>query len=201
MGDEKAKGSYKIICQDGLEYMRGLGSDSVDSIITDPPYIGFGFTHENYFTFMQSFANEMIRCSRSERIAISQPQPRLGQLSQMFGASTVIQIPDAFEDERGENAFFLLKNAYTERKVEPEGWSDFAKSSHPNPRNVNKMAVLVKLMSNPGDTILDPFCGSGAIGLAAVLLNRHYIGVELSAARAEDARTRFRTLGAVEMND
>lgn len=58
------------------------------------------------------------------------------------------------------------------------------------------MASLIKMMSNLGDTILDPFCGSGAIGLAAVLLGRNYVGVELNAARVEDARQRFLAVGS-----
>ena len=58
------------------------------------------------------------------------------------------------------------------------------------------MAVVVKMMTKPGDTVLDPFCGSAAIGLAAVLLGRDFIGVELGEERAEDAENRLQALGA-----
>ncbi len=37
---------------------------------------------------------------------------------------------------------------------------------------------FIKLFSKPGDIVLDPFFGIGTTGVAAKMLNRHYIGVE-----------------------
>lgn len=39
--------------------------------------------------------------------------------------------------------------------------------------------------------MLDPFCGSGSTGVAAVQLGLRFIGLELSAAYAEIARRRI----------
>lgn len=44
---------------------------------------------------------------------------------------------------------------------------------------------LIQSWSNPGDTILDPFYGSGTTGRAAALLGRHCIGIEISAEYAQ----------------
>lgn len=38
---------------------------------------------------------------------------------------------------------------------------------------------FVKLFSDPGDTVLDPFVGSGTTAIAAALLDRNSIGIEL----------------------
>jgi DNA modification methylase len=48
--------------------------------------------------------------------------------------------------------------------------------------------------SRPGDTVLDPFNGSGTTGAVAIRHQRHYIGVELNADYIELARKR---IGAV----
>ena len=37
---------------------------------------------------------------------------------------------------------------------------------------------VIKLFSNEGDTVLDPFVGSGTTALAALSLNRNYIGID-----------------------
>jgi len=45
--------------------------------------------------------------------------------------------------------------------------------------------------SGPGDTVLDPFLGSGTVGLVARRLNRKFFGVELSEEYASIARRRL----------
>lgn len=45
--------------------------------------------------------------------------------------------------------------------------------------------------SNEGDTVLDPFMGSGTTGKMAVQLNRNFIGIEISAEYLEIAKKRI----------
>ena len=40
------------------------------------------------------------------------------------------------------------------------------------------MEWLVKTYTNEGDTVLDPFMGSGTTGVACALHNRRFIGIE-----------------------
>ena len=40
------------------------------------------------------------------------------------------------------------------------------------------MAKLILASSNPGDTVFDPFLGSGTTSVAAKKLGRHYLGIE-----------------------
>jgi DNA modification methylase len=41
---------------------------------------------------------------------------------------------------------------------------------------------FIKLFTDPGDTVLDPFLGSGTTAVAAVQLSRNYVGIDLDPA-------------------
>lgn len=51
---------------------------------------------------------------------------------------------------------------------------------HPTEKPVNLMGELVSLFSNYGETVLDPFMGSGTTGVACVRLGRSFIGCEIN---------------------
>jgi site-specific DNA-methyltransferase (adenine-specific) len=55
---------------------------------------------------------------------------------------------------------------------------------------------IVKVASDPGDTVLDPFTGSGTTAVAACLNGRKFIGFEKSKKFAEMARLRVRAAAA-----
>ena len=51
---------------------------------------------------------------------------------------------------------------------------------------------LIRLLTYQGDTVLDPFMGSGTTGRAAAQLNRRFVGIEKDAA-AYDLASKFLT--------
>jgi site-specific DNA-methyltransferase (adenine-specific) len=53
------------------------------------------------------------------------------------------------------------------------------------------MKYLIKLVTPQGGTVLDPFCGSGSTGMAAVELGYDFIGCELDPAYKKIAETRI----------
>ncbi len=50
---------------------------------------------------------------------------------------------------------------------------------HPCVKNIKLLNWLINLLTVPGDTILDPFAGSGSIGVAAIQGGRSFVGVEM----------------------
>ena len=56
----------------------------------------------------------------------------------------------------------------------------------------------IKAGSKPGDIILDPFFGSGTIGVVAIKLNRKYVGIELSSDYVDIACKRIKEMNANE---
>lgn len=62
---------------------------------------------------------------------------------------------------------------------------------HPTEKPLSLMLELIELFTNPGDTILDPFMGSGTTGVAAVRLGRKFIGIEQDARFFDISRERI----------
>ncbi len=54
-------------------------------------------------------------------------------------------------------------------------------NNHPTVKPVALMRYLIKLVTPDNSTVLDPFCGSGSTGIAAVELGHSFIGCELDA--------------------
>jgi site-specific DNA-methyltransferase (adenine-specific) len=49
---------------------------------------------------------------------------------------------------------------------------------HPTQKPVELMRQIIRDFTKEGETILDPFMGSGSTGVAALLENRRFIGIE-----------------------
>jgi site-specific DNA-methyltransferase (adenine-specific) len=60
------------------------------------------------------------------------------------------------------------------------GRTSGAKNFHPTVKPTQLMRYLVKLVTPPGGTVLDPFTGSGSTGKAAILEGFTFIGCELT---------------------
>ena len=62
---------------------------------------------------------------------------------------------------------------------------------HPTVKPTDLMRYLVRLVTPPSGTVLDPFMGSGSTGKAAILEGFDFIGIEQSAEYLEIAKARI----------
>lgn len=103
---------------------------------------------------------------------------------------------------RDKGAVFV-GNAQEKKKV-----SEFplvVDDTHPTVKPLDLIRKYVRICSRQGQTILDPFMGSGTAGVAAVALGRKFVGIEISPTyfdvacrRIEDAHRQPDMLLAVE---
>lgn len=73
-------------------------------------------------------------------------------------------------------------------------WSDVSgqlRSGHPAPYPAEIPRRLIKMFSFVGDTVVDPFCGTGSTVLAAVELGRNSIAVEIDPDYVAMAKDRL----------
>ena len=64
-------------------------------------------------------------------------------------------------------------------------------NGHPTVKPTELMRYLVRLVTQPGGTVLDPFTGSGSTGKAAVLEGFEFIGIEREAEYVAIAEARI----------
>lgn len=62
---------------------------------------------------------------------------------------------------------------------------------HPTQKPEALMADFIRLFTDEGETILDPFMGSGSTGIAALKMGRKFIGCEVDAGFFAGAEQRF----------
>ena len=73
----------------------------------------------------------------------------------------------------------------TNSGVEPQA------NHHPTVKPIKLMEYLIKLITPPGGTVLDPFMGSGSTGVAAKRLGFNFIGIEMNEEYLKIAEKRI----------
>jgi len=65
---------------------------------------------------------------------------------------------------------------------------------HPTQKPIELLERLVLACTKEGDLVLDPFCGSGTTGVASVMHNRKFVGIEKESAYTKLAISRIKNL-------
>jgi site-specific DNA-methyltransferase (adenine-specific) len=131
-----------------------------------------------------------------ERVAYANIGEVAGTESQNYGdsggASRFFYVAKASKRDRNEGLEELLETTASEMvDREPDsagmnspragaGRTSGAKNFHPTVKPTALMQYLIKLVTPPGGTVLDPFTGSGSTGKAAILEGFDFIGIELT---------------------
>jgi len=99
-----------------------------------------------------------------------------------FPSNVIGEIPDY------QKYFYCPKVSRKERHV---GFDTEKGNNHPTVKPIELMKYLIKLVTPPGGTVLDPFNGSGSTGCAAVELGFNYVGIDLDPKYVEISQKRI----------
>jgi DNA modification methylase len=69
-----------------------------------------------------------------------------------------------------------------------------SKTDHPTPKSVELAMHFIKLHTQEGDTVLDPFMGGGSTGVSCRKLGRKFIGIELDPHWYEYSKKRLESM-------
>lgn len=112
--------------------------------------------------------------------------------------SCPVQILDAgVRDKRARPSRFFFRGRVTRRERDagcghlPARGRGSVHNPHPTVKPLDLVRWLVRLACPAGGLILDPFCGSGTTGAAAVLEGREFVGIEQDHGYVEIAEARI----------
>ncbi len=222
----------KIICGDCLKIMKDIPDNSIDLIITDPPYqyisekpnrggfmankkhldninSSFGmsfdprsflieaqrilkkfnlyvFTNKTLLLDYLSFARE--NNYSYDLIIWFKPNPvPINKGHYLIDKEYAVYI---YEKERYFNSNLGYENYFTifQQCIGGDNKKEF---NHPTIKPLQLISRFVKISSDIGHIVLDPFLGSGTTAIACKMLNRHYIGIEINQEYVEMAKNRL----------
>ncbi len=64
---------------------------------------------------------------------------------------------------------------------------------YPTQKPIELLERIIRISTNKGDLVLDPFCGSGTTLVSAKLLERRFIGMDINPEAIELCRKRLET--------
>jgi site-specific DNA-methyltransferase (adenine-specific) len=198
--------TWQVIHGDCLEVLRTLPAGSVDAVVTDPPY-GIDLTP----------GDGKLNATQHRKVHGDtepfDPAPILA-----LNVPTVLWGANNFADRLPRDGAWLAWDkvtqngmnlriaeyefAWTNATARHQGfrhmWSGAYRASergtsfHPCQKPVSLLAWCLGIVgAESGWTVIDPYCGSGSLGVACVMREINYIGIEIDAGYCEIARRRI----------
>jgi adenine-specific DNA-methyltransferase len=203
-----------VTCGDCIDVMAHMPARSVDFVLTDPPYLvryrdrsGRRVINDDNDAWLRPAFREIRRLLKPEAFAVS-----------FYGWHKIDAFMDAWKsagfqpvghivfrkkyasssrylEYRHEQAYLLAKGRPPVPVCPPPDvidWTYTENRLHPTQKPLTVLRPLIDAFSRPGDTVLDPFCGSGSTLVAARERGRHAIGIELDPVHHRTAARRLR---------
>jgi len=197
----------KIHCMDCLEGMKQIPDNSVDLVLTDPPYAMAGMNYKDYNDNDIQQVNNLI-CNflqEAKRIAkiIIFPSGKYETEKMLFklfppkwricwykGAQKGLS-PIGFNDWEMIMIYGNKVHVYAHDFIRLKKLDRMGNYGHPCPKPVEWARWFIKRFSKENDIVLDPFMGSGTTAVACKQLNRNFIGFEISQEYVDIANKRL----------
>jgi site-specific DNA-methyltransferase (adenine-specific) len=198
---EQSSFTNRILHGDCVDVMGQMPDNSVDLVLTDPPYLvnyhdreGRSIQNDVNADWLKPSMAEVYRVLKQNRLMLC-----------FYGWTKVDKFFDAwlgagfkpvghlvfrksyssksrFLRYEHEQAYLLAKGRPPLPKQPLADVMDMPYSGnklHPTQKPVPVLASLIRSFSLPGEIVLDAFAGSGSTCAAAALTGRRYIGIEL----------------------
>jgi len=208
------------LINDDILVTNAIASSSIDLIVTSPPYnVGIQYesikddiSYSKYLEFTRKWLSRCFEFLKDDgRLCLNIPLDKNKGGQQSVGADiTTIAKQVGFQyhativwnegNISRRTAWGSWMSASAPFVIAPVEWTNGLwtfkgeskkKIGHPTPFPIELPKRCIKLFSFVGDTVLDPFAGSGTTLIAAAMLNRTGIGIEIETQYCELAKNRI----------
>jgi len=222
---KKRKKNYQLFQGDAVEWLRSLTSESVDLIITDPPYeslekhrkVGtttrlknskassndwfkifpnkrFKSLFRECFRVLKNHRHLYLFCDNETMFYVKPRAVKAGfdfrnkvvwdKVLLGMGYSWRYQTENILFFSKGKRKLtdLSLPNIIREKMI---------KNGYPTEKPVPVNEILILQSSEQGELVIDPFMGSGSVGLAALKNFRHFKGCDLCSEAIEVTKERL----------
>lgn len=201
-----------VLHGDCIEVLATLPAESVDLVLTDPPYLcnyrdrsGRRVANDNNSAWVSPAFEAIARVMKPGSFCVSfygwQHAEVFLNAWRTAGFTPVghLVFPKPYVSSTRliasshEQAYVLAKGRWQMhgpalRDVLP--WAYTGNLLHPTQKPLKALTPIIDALSRPGQLVLDPFAGSGSTLVAARDAGRDYLGIELDAGHAETVRER-----------
>lgn len=201
----------KIIRGGCLEYMQTLPDKSIELILTDPPYGKKADKGTNGFGAAKNRRYAGGWDGKRPDKAVFDEMQRVSKNMIIFGANYFADmLPPSncwiFWDKKGEikfqNPFADGELIYTTFKkpvkrivFRQQGFITDSKDKryHPTQKPSELVQKLIEMFTEEGQTVFDPFIGSGTTAVAAIRAGRKYLGCEIDSEFCDICEQRIKS--------
>lgn len=206
-------GTYTLHTADIRSGLEMIADNSVDYIITDPPYPK---EYIPLYADLSRLAARVLKPGGSMIVMVGQsylPEviEQLGQDMQYHWCLSYLtpggQSPQLWN--KRTNTFWKPLLWYVKGTYAGDYIGDVVKSPvnendkrfHEWGQSLGGMLDIIERFTNPGDIILDPFLGGGTTGVAAVQMGRKFIGVDIEQKNVDIAEQRIKEAYAIARSE
>lgn len=193
--------SISILHGDFIEVCSAIPDDSVDLIFTDPPYDDASVW---MYEPLAEIAARVLKPGGSlityaghhalpNVLNLMTPHLRFWWTLALHHNGMAARLPGKWVFVHWKPMLWFVK----EGRRDNEFVADYIESHQPDKilhewqQDMSEASYYIEHLTDPGDHILDPFCGSGTTCLAALSLGRRATGIEKDEARMQLAKGRI----------
>jgi hypothetical protein len=202
-----------VLHGDCISIMRSLPANSIDFILTDPPYLvryqdreGRSIQNDSNTDWLIPAFTGAYRVLKQDHFMISfYGWTQIDKFIHSWRSAGFRIVGHlVFRKQYASKSRFLRyqhEQAYLLTKGNPAlpenpivdviNMPYSGNKLHPTQKPVAALKPLIEAFTQPGELVLDPFCGSGSTLLAAKILNRSYLGIELDSRYHAAAKKRL----------